>query len=106
MAFAHTFSIVARCPSSGQLGVAVQSHWFAVGTVVPWAEAGVGVVATQSLVEPSYGPQGLTAMRDGASAAEALAQLLAVDAGKDVRQIGMVDQHGRAAAWTGPRCVA
>src|SRR5580658_6071940 len=106
MAFAHTFSIVARCPSTGELGVAVQSHWFAVGTVVPWAEAGVGVVATQSRVEPAYGPQGLAAMRAGAPASEALAQLVAADAGRDVRQVAMVDHSGGAAAWTGLRCVA
>lgn len=91
---------------TGQLGVAVQSHWFAVGTVVPWAEAGVGAVATQSLVEPAYGPQGLAAMRAGTPASEALARLLAADQGRDVRQVAMVDYNGGAAAWTGPRCVA
>jgi hypothetical protein len=62
---AHTYSIVARDPATGQLGVAVQSHWFSVGAIVPWAEAGVGAVATQSFVEPGYGPLGLTLMRAG-----------------------------------------
>ena len=106
MAFAHTFSIVARCPATGEMGVAVQSHWFAVGTVVPWAQSGVGVVATQSLVDPNYGPEGLAAMSGGASAKEALTQLIAVDAGREVRQVAMLDARGSVAAWTGARCVA
>jgi len=106
MAFAHTYSIVARCPETGCFGVAVQSHWFSVGTVVPWAESGVGAVATQSLVQPSYGPDGLAAMRGGLSAPQALEQLVAADEGRDVRQVAMVDASGQAAAWTGPRCVA
>src|SRR6185436_13251518 len=75
----HTFSIVARDPATGQLGVAVQSHWFNVGSVVPWAEAGVGVVATQSFVDPSYGKLGLELMRTGKSATETLKALLAGD---------------------------
>ncbi len=102
----HTYSIVARDRATGELGVGVQSHWFAVGTVVPWAEAGVGVVATQSLVDPSYGPDGLALMRAGVAAAEAVDRRVALDAGRDVRQVAMVDAAGRAAAWTGPRCVA
>jgi uncharacterized Ntn-hydrolase superfamily protein len=106
MAFAHTYSIVARCPQTGALGVAVQSHWFAVGTVVPWAESEVGAVATQSMVQPSYGPEGLAAMRGGLSASDALAKLVAADEGRDIRQVAMVDANGKAAAWTGPRCVA
>jgi uncharacterized Ntn-hydrolase superfamily protein len=106
MAFAHTFSIVARCASSGEMGVAVQSHWFAVGTVVPWAMAGVGVVATQSMVDPSYGPRGLSAMQAGMSATDALARLVAADPGREVRQIAMLDRTGVAAAWTGRSCVA
>jgi uncharacterized Ntn-hydrolase superfamily protein len=106
MAFAHTYSIVARCPVTGELGVAVQSHWFAVGTLVPWIEAGVGAVATQSFVEPRFGVDGLAAMRDGASASDALDKLIAADGGRDVRQVGIVDGSGRAAAWTGSRCVA
>ncbi|HEY6104772.1 MAG TPA: DUF1028 domain-containing protein, partial [Anaeromyxobacteraceae bacterium] len=94
----HTYSIVARDPSTGELGVAVQSHWFSVGALVPWAEAGVGAVATQSFVDPSYGPLGLGLMRAGRSAPEALAGLLAADEGREVRQVAMVDAQGRAAA--------
>jgi uncharacterized Ntn-hydrolase superfamily protein len=75
----HTFSIVARDAATGQLGVAVQSHWFSVGPVVPWAEAGVGAVATQSFVDPSYGPRGLLMMRGGLSAPDTLKALLAKD---------------------------
>ncbi len=97
----HTYSIVARDPATGQLGVAVQSHWFSVGAMVPWAEAGVGAVATQSFVDPSYGPLGLSLMKAGRSAPEALAALLAGDAGRDVRQIGMIDAQGRIATHTG-----
>lgn len=101
----HTFSIVARDPATGDLGVAVQSHWFSVGGVVPWAEAGVGAVATQSIVEPSYGPLGLALMRAGKSAPEALKALLAADAGADVRQVAMVDARGGSAAHTGEHCI-
>lgn len=101
----HTYSIVARDPATGELGVAVQSHWFSVGSVVPWAEAGVGAVATQSIVDPSYGPLGLTLMRAGRSAPEALAALLAGDSGREVRQVGMVDAQGRAATHTGTLCI-
>jgi uncharacterized Ntn-hydrolase superfamily protein len=102
---AHTYSIVARDPATGQLGVAVQSHWFQVGTVVPWAEAGVGAVATQSFVEVSYGPKGLALMAGGWSPEEALAQLTAADPQSAVRQVAMVDAQGRAAAFTGERCI-
>lgn len=101
----HTYSIVARDPKTGELGVAVQSHWFSVGALVPWAESGVGAVATQSFVDPSYGKLGLELMRVGRSAPEALAGLLAADSGKDVRQVGMVDAQGRVAAHTGSKCV-
>ena len=97
----HTFSIVARDPDTGELGVAVQSHWFSVGPIVPWAEAGVGAVATQSFVDPSYGKNGLDLMRGGVSAPDALKQLLAKDEGREVRQVGMIDAHGRVDAWTG-----
>lgn len=105
---AHTFSIVARDPESGEMGVAVQSHWFSVGSVVAWAEAGVGAVATQSLVEVSYGPLGLALMRAGKSAPEALAALLVADGngGRDIRQVAMVDAQGQVAAHTGARCIA
>jgi uncharacterized Ntn-hydrolase superfamily protein len=97
----HTFSIVARDPATGELGVAVQSHWFSVGPIVPWAEAGVGAVATQSFVDPSYGKNGLELMRGGTSAPEALKQLLAKDEGREVRQVAMIDAQGRVDAWTG-----
>lgn len=102
----HTYSIVARDPLTGELGVAVQSHWFSVGTSVPWAEAGVGAVATQSFTDPSYGPLGLQMMRLGKAAPEALAGLLAADAGREVRQVAMIDAQGRVAAHTGNRCIA
>lgn len=101
-----TYSIVARDPATGELGVAVQSHWFSVGAVVPWAEAGVGAVATQSFVDPSYGPLGLELMRAGRSAPEALRGLLAADEGRDVRQVAMMDVQGRVAAHTGRKCIA
>jgi len=103
---AHTFSIVARDPQSGEMGVAVQSHWFSVGSVVAWAEGGVGAVATQALAEISYGPLGLALMRAGKSAPEALAALLAADEGRELRQVAMVDTQGRVAAHTGARCIA
>jgi uncharacterized Ntn-hydrolase superfamily protein len=102
----HTYSIVARDPVTGDFGVAVQSHWFQVGPVVPWAEAGVGAVATQSFTRIDYGPLGLALMRSGKSASEALASLLATDPQKDVRQVAMVDRSGAVAAWTGPKCIA
>lgn len=97
----HTFSIVARDPNTGELGVAVQSHWFSVGPIVPWAEAGVGAIATQSFVDSSYGPLGLALMRAGRSAPDALKALLAGDEGRDVRQVAMIDALGRVDAWTG-----
>lgn len=97
----HTFSIVARDPATGDLGVAVQSHWFNVGGLVIHAEAGVGAVATQATPDPAYGTLGLTLMRAGKSAPEALAALLAADAEREVRQVGMVDAQGRAANHTG-----
>ena len=97
----HTFSIVSRDPATGQIGVAVQSHWFAVGQIVSWAEAGVGAVATQSFVDPSYGPLGLDLMRAGKSAPEALYGLLRADENREVRQVAMVDSTGRVASFTG-----
>ncbi len=100
-----TYSIVARDPATGQMGVAVQSHWFSVGPIVPWAEAGVGAVATQSLVDPAYGPLGLDLMGMGKSAPEALRSLLAGDEGREVRQVAMVDAKGRVAVHTGSRCI-
>jgi uncharacterized Ntn-hydrolase superfamily protein len=97
----HTFSIVCRDPATGELGVAVQSHWFSVGSIVAWAEAGVGAVATQSFVDPSYGKNGLELMRAGKSAPDTLKELLAKDEGRDVRQVAMIDAQGRVDAWTG-----
>lgn len=101
----HTYSIVACDPETGELGVAVQSHWFSVGSVVPWAEAGVGAVATQSFVEPSYGPLGLELMRAGKTGPEALKSLLAGDAHTDVRQVAMIDARCNVDAWTGGKAI-
>ena len=101
----HTYSIVARDPATGEMGVAVQSHWFSVGSIVTWAEAGVGVVATQSLVEPAYGPKGLALMRQGVAAPKALEQLLAADAGRNGRQVAMIDATGAVNAYTGPGAI-
>lgn len=101
-----TYSIVARDPETGAMGVGVQSHYFGAGRVVPWAEAGVGAIATQSVVEVSYGPKGLDLMRDGASATEALEKLVAADELSVVRQVAMVDATGATAVHTGPGCVA
>jgi len=99
----HTFSIIARDPQTGAIGVAVQSHWFSVGSIVPWAEPGVGAVATQSFADASYGPLGLALMRAGKSAPEALKGLLASDPGAEVRQVAMIDAQGRVAVWTGSK---
>jgi len=101
-----TYSIVARDPDTGQMGVAVQSHWFSVGSVVPFAEAGVGAVATQSFVDPSYGPLGLELMRAGRTAEDALRALVGTDPAEDVRQVAMVDAQGRAAVHTGRHAIA
>jgi uncharacterized Ntn-hydrolase superfamily protein len=101
----HTYSVVARDPDTGEIGVAVQSHWFSVGSVVPWAEAGVGAVATQSLVDPAYGPLGLELMRAGKTARQALDGVLASDPGREVRQVAMIDAKGSVAAFTGSNCI-
>jgi uncharacterized Ntn-hydrolase superfamily protein len=101
-----TYSIVAFDPASGQLGVAVQSHWFSVGSIVTWAEAGVGAIATQSFVEPAYGPLGLQLLRAGKTAREALTALLSVDPHEGVRQVAMVDARGIVAVHTGAKCIA
>jgi uncharacterized Ntn-hydrolase superfamily protein len=100
-----TYSIVARDPATGELGVAVQSHWFGVGAIVAFAEAGVGAVATQSFVDPSDGPLGLELMRAGRTAPEALAGLLEADPHPDVRQVAMIDAAGRVAAHTGENAI-
>jgi uncharacterized Ntn-hydrolase superfamily protein len=101
-----TFSIVARDPQTGELGVAVQSHWFSVGSIVCWAESEVGAVATQSIVEPAYGPLGLDLMRAGKSAPEALKALTTVDAQVGLRQVAMIDAGGNVAAHTGKMAIA
>lgn len=100
-----TYSIVARDATTGQLGVAVQSHWFSVGALVPWARAGVGAVATQSLVDPTYGPLGLELMAAGRSAPDALRGLVEADAHPEIRQVAMIDGEGRVAAHTGEGCI-
>ncbi len=102
---AHTFSIVARDPKTGEMAVGVQSHWFSVGTAVPWAEAGVGAVATQSFTNKSFGPRGLALLKEGKSPEEALAILLADDAGREVRQVAIIDAQGRVAVHTGKQCI-
>jgi len=102
----HTYSIVARDQATGELGVAVQTHYFGVGSRVVWAEPGVGGVATQSFIEPSYGPLGLELMRAGKDAGQALKILLETDAHADVRQVGMVDASGNVANHTGQNSIA
>jgi len=100
-----TYSIVARDPATGDLGVAVQSHWFSVGSMVTWGEPGVGVVATQANVDPAYGPRALALMRDGVAGPDALARLLAADAEAAVRQVAVVDAAGASAVHTGADCI-
>jgi uncharacterized Ntn-hydrolase superfamily protein len=101
-----TFSIVARDPANGDLGVAVASKFLAVGAVVPWAQAGVGAIATQSWANTSYGPRGLRLLAQGLSAAEALERLVRRDKDRAQRQAGIVDAQGRAATYTGTGCYA
>jgi uncharacterized Ntn-hydrolase superfamily protein len=100
-----TYSIVARDAATGELGVAVQSHWFSVGTVVTWAEAGVGAVATQAFAQPSYGPLGLALMKSGIDASAALRALLVADSERERRQVAMIDCAGTVAAHTGDLCI-
>jgi uncharacterized Ntn-hydrolase superfamily protein len=99
-----TFSIAACDLETKQWGVAVQSKFLAVGSVVPWAEPEVGAIATQAYANPSYGPNGLALLRDGLSAGEVVEHLTSDDAGRDERQLGVVDARGVAASWTGPDC--
>ncbi len=101
----NTYSIVARDADTGELGVAVQSHWFSVGSMVLWAEPGVGAVATQSFIDPNYGPLGLQLMRGGKDASQALQALLAIDEYANVRQVGMVDANGIVANHTGDKAI-
>lgn len=103
--FAHTFSILARDSETGQMAVGVQSHWFSVGTVVPWGQSGVGVVATQSFVNEAYGYEGLKLMAKHMSPAKVLAQLRNNDEGEAFRQVAMMSNDGEIAAFTGDKCV-
>lgn len=102
---AHTFSIVARDSITGEMGVAVQSHWFSVGTSVSWAEAGVGAIATQSFINKSFGPRGLALLKSGLTAQQTLDSLLATDAGREVRQVAIADTLGNVAVHTGKSCI-
>jgi len=103
--FAHTFSIVARDTATGEMAVGVQSHWFSVGTLVSWGKSGVGVVATQSFINPAFGPEGLKLMESGVSAKEALNQLVEADGGRDFRQLALLDLNGSVSSYTGAKCV-
>lgn len=103
---AHTYSIVARDAQTGEMGVAVQSHWFAVGSIVAWAEAGVGAIATQSFVDPGYGTRGLALLKGGAAAPDVLRSLVDADPQRASRQVAIVDAKGRVAVHTGPTCIA
>src|SRR6266536_2370331 len=100
-----TYSIVACDLGAGQWGVAVQSKFLAVGSIVPWAEPLVGAIATQAYANPRYGPEGLALLREAATAEETVEKLVAADDGRDTRQVGIVDRSGNSASWTGPRCV-
>lgn len=102
---AHTYSIVARDPVTGEMGVAVQSHWFSVGTSVSWAEAGAGAIATQSFTNKSFGPRGLELLKQGLSAQQVLDKLLSTDEGREVRQVAIVDTKGGVATHTGKNCI-
>ena len=104
--FAHTYSIVARDERTGEIGAGVQSHWFSVGTVVPWALAGVGAVVTQSFTNPAFGPEGLRLLSEGTAPMKAVEGMVSKDEGRDLRQLAMIDPKGRAFAYTGKKCVA
>ena len=103
--FAHTYSIVAIDTATGEMGVAVQSHWYSVGTIVSWGEAGVGVIATQSFVNPSFGPRGLELLKEGLTAEQVIDLLIESDDGRNVRQLAVLDSKGNAAAHTGEECI-
>jgi len=103
--FCHTYSIVAVDSLTGEIGAAVQSHWFSVGSIVTWAEAGVGAVATQSFVNPAYGPEGLALMKQGKSPREVLDFLLQKDEGREFRQVAFIDVDGNSIAHTGSKCI-
>lgn len=102
----HTYSIVARDPDTGELGVAVQTHQMCVGAIVPWLEPGMGALATQASANISFGPIGLAMLREGIDAPHVVEALVASDPGADRRQLAVVDAEGRAAAWTGENCIA
>jgi uncharacterized Ntn-hydrolase superfamily protein len=102
---AHTYSIVAHDPATGEIGVAVQSHWFAVGTLVPWAEAGVGAIATQSLVNVSFGPRGLELLKQGKTATEVVGELIDADENREARQLAVINAEGSVATHTGKKCI-
>lgn len=102
---AHTYSIVAMDEKTGEMAVGVQSHWFSVGTIVSWGKSGVGVVATQSFVNPAYGPEGIKLMESGVSAEEALTKLVSEDESRDYRQAAMLDINGSVIAYTGEKCI-
>jgi len=102
----HTFSIVAYDQQNEQIGVAVQSHWFSVGSIVSWAEPGVGAVATQSLVNVSFGPRALELLKKGTSPQQALQELINSDQGRDFRQLAIIDANGCVATYTGEKCIA
>src|SRR3954454_8515931 len=101
-----TYSVVARDPETGELGCAVQSHWFSVGSIVTWAAPGVGAVCTQSVADPAYGPRLLHALREGAAAADALPAALATDEAARFRQVAVIAPSGPPAAHTGDGCIA
>jgi uncharacterized Ntn-hydrolase superfamily protein len=102
---AHTFSIVARDPATGEMAAAVQSHWFSVGSSVIWGKSGVGVVATQSFIRKAYGPLGLALLEQGKSPQNALNELLSKDPGREVRQVAFLNTKGEAAVYTGKKCI-
>lgn len=106
MTILHTFSIVARDTQTGALGVAVQTHWFGVGSLCPWVEAGVGAIATQSMVEVSYGPRALQLLKNGETAQKTLDILVAQDKSEALRQVAIVDSQGQVAVHTGKKCIA
>jgi uncharacterized Ntn-hydrolase superfamily protein len=103
--FAHTFSIVARDPATGEMAAAVQSHWFSVGSLVIWGKSGVGVVATQSFIRKAYGPEGLALLEQGKSPQDALNELLSKDPGREVRQVAFLNAKGESAVYTGKKCI-
>lgn len=105
-AFAHTYSIVARDAKTGEMAVGVQSHWFSVGPLVAWGRSGVGVVATQSFVNPAFGPEGLSLLDRGFTPEEAVETLINNDEGREFRQLAILGKSGANAAYTGEKCVA